>query len=145
MGGVLQRLNQFAEARAALEQSLRLRQDADAEYLLGVVLGQEGKHAASVAALRRVVAARPEHAAAHAALGVALREEGDYAAARAELERAVQLEPEDLRASYQLGLVYSKLGERDAAQKMFARADELRGKERRRETVILKLVDPPQN
>ena len=30
------------------------------------------------------------------------------------------------------------------AQKMFARADELRGRERQRESVILKLIDPPQ-
>jgi Flp pilus assembly protein TadD len=61
-----------------------------------------------------------------------------------ELERAVELDPEDLRASYQLGLVYAKLGNKEGAQKMFARADELRGRERRRESVILKLLDPPQ-
>ena len=89
--------------------------------------------------------ARPDHAAAHAALGAAYREEGDYAGARTELERAVELDPEDLRANYQLGLVYAKLGDTERAKKMFARADELRGRERERETVILKLIDPPQN
>ena len=93
---------------------------------------------------RRVVRARPEHAPAHAALGTAYREQGDFAAARTELERAVELDPDDLRASYQLGLVLLRLGEKEAAQKMFARADELRGRERRRESVILKLIDPPQ-
>src|SRR3712207_4422544 len=51
LGAALHRLNQFAEARGALEQSLRLRPDADVEYLLGVTLEQEGKRAESVAAL----------------------------------------------------------------------------------------------
>ena len=110
-----------------------------------MTLEQEGNRAAAVAVLRRVVVARPEHAAAHAALGAAFREQGDYAGARAELERAVELDPGDLRANYQLGLVYAKLGDKEAAQKMFTRADELRGKERQRETVILKLIEPPQN
>jgi Flp pilus assembly protein TadD len=90
------------------------------------------------------VRARPEHAAAHAALGAVYSERSDYAGARAELERAVELDPEDLRANYQLGLVYAKLGDKEGAQKMFKRADELRGRERQRESVILKLIDPPQ-
>jgi Flp pilus assembly protein TadD len=90
------------------------------------------------------VRARPDHAAAHAALGTAYREQGDIEAARAELERAVELAPDDLRASYQLGLVYAKLGDKEGARRMFARADELRGRERQRESVILKLIDPPQ-
>lgn len=144
LGAALNSLEQSAEARTALEQSLKLKPDADAEYLLGETLAKEGERAAAVEIFRRVISARPEHAGAHAALGAAYREEGDYAAARAELMRAVELDPGDLRANYQLGLVYAKLGEQEAAKKMFARADELRGRERRRESVILKLIDPPQ-
>lgn len=144
LGAALHSLEQTAEARAALERSLSLKPDADAEYLLGETLAQAGERAKAVELFRRVVRARPDHASAHAALGTAYREQGDYAAAKAELERAVELDPDDLRASYQLGLVYAKLGDKDGAQKMFARADELRGRERQRESVILKLIDPPQ-
>jgi tetratricopeptide (TPR) repeat protein len=144
LGAALHSLEQPAEARAALEQSLRLRPDADAEYLLGETLAAEGNYAAAVELFRRVVRARPAHAAAHAALGTAYREQGDFAGAKAELERAVELDPDDLRANYQLGLVYARFGDKEGAKKMFARADELRGRERRRESVILKLIDPPQ-
>ena len=144
LGAALHALEQFAEARAALERSVSLKPDADAEYLLGETLVNEGDRAAAVELFKRVVRARPEHAAAHAALGALYREQGDFAAARAELERAVELDPDDLRASYQLGLVYAKLGDKEGARKMFARADELRVRERRRESVVLKLIDPPQ-
>ena len=78
------------------------------------------------------------------ALGSAYREMGKYTEAREALERAVQLNAEDLRANYQLGLVYAKLGDNEAAKKMFARADDLRGKQRNQESVVLKLIDPPQ-
>ena len=42
------------------------------------------------------------------------------------------------------GLVYAKLGEKEEAKKMFARADELRQQHRSNESVILKLIEPPQ-
>jgi tetratricopeptide (TPR) repeat protein len=108
-----------------------------------VTLTEEGNRAGAIETLRRVVGARPDHAAAHAALGAAYREQGNYAASRAELERAVALDPNDLRANYQLGLVYAKLGDKEAAKKMFERADVLRGQRRNEESVILKLVEPP--
>jgi tetratricopeptide (TPR) repeat protein len=145
LGVALHSLNQFPEARAALEQSLTLGTDPQTEYMLGVVYYDEGDLEKAVEVLRRVVAARPDHAAAHSALGTALRDLGDIAAARAALERAVALDPNDLRAHYQLGLVYGRLGEKDASAKMLERAELLRSDQRKRETVLLKLVDPPQN
>ena len=99
---------------------------------------------AAIERLRRAVAARPGHAASHTALGTALRDRGDVDAAKSELERAVALDPNDLRAHYQLGLVYGKLGDKERAKQMLERAETLRGEQRERETVILKLVDPPQ-
>ena len=77
------------------------------------------------------------------ALGTAYREEGSYTEARVALERAVEIQANDLRANYQLGLVYSKLGDKEAAKKMFARADDLRSRQRNEESVILKLIEPP--
>jgi tetratricopeptide (TPR) repeat protein len=143
LGAALRDLKQFAEARVALEQSLKLYADADAEYLLGLTLNEMANHEASVAALKRAVNLQPRHAGAHTALGTAYREQGDYTRARAMLERAIELNPKDLRAHYQLGLVYAKLGDKSAAEKMLTRADELRSEQRQQETVVLKLVEAP--
>ncbi|HZI86945.1 MAG TPA: tetratricopeptide repeat protein [Pyrinomonadaceae bacterium] len=144
LGAALLRQDLFGEARAALERSLTLKADPDTEYLLGVSLEKEGNRAAAIEIYRKIVNSRPDHAAAHAALGAAYREVGNYVEARTALERAVQLDASDLRANYQLGLVYAKLGEKEAAKKMFARADELRQQHRSNESVILKLIEPPQ-
>jgi len=143
-GAALHLLNRQAEAQDALEHSLRLMQNPQAEYLLGLTLYEQGKRVAAIERLRTVVQAHPEHAAAQATLGTALSDAGNYAEARIALERSVQIDPDDLRANYQLGLVYSKLGEKEAAKRMFARADELRASERQRESVILKLIEPPE-
>ena len=144
LGAALLRQDLFAEARAALQRSLTLKSDPDTEYLLGVSLEKEGNRAAAIEIYRKIVNSRPDHAAAHAALGAAFREAGNYVEARTALERAVQLDASDLRANYQLGLVYAKLGENEEAKKMFARADELRQQHRSKESVILKLIEPPQ-
>jgi tetratricopeptide (TPR) repeat protein len=144
LGAALLRQDLFTEARAALQASLSLKADPDTEYLIGMSLEKEGNRAAAIETFRKVVTSRADHAAAHAALGAAYREGGRYIEAREALERAIELDPNDLRANYQLGLVYAKLGEKEAATKMFARADELRSQHRDQETVILKLIDPPQ-
>jgi tetratricopeptide (TPR) repeat protein len=144
LGAALLRQDLFKEARSALQSSLSLKSDPDTEYLLGTSFEKEGNRAAAIETFRSVVRSRPDHAAAHAALGAAYREAGNYMEARSTLERALELDANDLRASYQLGLVYAKLGEKEAAKRMFARADELRGQQRKQETVILKLIEPPQ-
>jgi len=144
LGAALLRQDLFGEARAALQRSLTLKADPDTEYLLGVSLEKEGNRAAAIEIYRKIVNSRPDHAAAHAALGAAYREVGNYVEARTALERAVHLDASDLRANYQLGLVYAKLGEKEEAKKMFARADELRQQHRSNESVILKLIEPPQ-
>ena len=144
LGASLLGQDHFLKARVALERSLSLRADPDTEYLLGVAIEKLGNRAAAIETFQRVVDKRPDHAAAFAALGSAYREMSKYTEARAALERAVQLNAEDLRANYQLGLVYAKLGDNEAAKRMFARADDLRGKQRNQESVVLKLIDPPQ-
>jgi Flp pilus assembly protein TadD len=145
LGASLLRQDQFAKAQSALAQSLSLKPDPETEYLLGVCLEKLGNRAAAIDTFRRVVRTRPDHAAAHSALGSAYREAGNYAEARTSLERAVALNPNDLRANYQLGLVYTKLGDTEAAKKSFARADDLRSQQRNQESVVLKLIDPPQD
>jgi tetratricopeptide (TPR) repeat protein len=144
LGAALLRQELMTEARAALQRSLNLKADPDTEYLIGESFEKAGDRAEAVNTFRRVVEARPNHAAAHAALGAAYREAGNYAEARRELERATELDANDLRANYQLGLVYAKLGEKEAANRMFARADDLRSRQRNQETVILKVIESPQ-
>ena len=145
LGAALLRQDLFTEAQAALQRSLSLKADPDTEYLLGVSLEKAGNRAAAIETYRRVIRSRADHAAAHAALGAAYREAGSYTEARVALERAIELDANDLRANYQLGLVYAKLGEKEAAKKMFARADDLRSQQRNQESVILKLIEPPQD
>jgi tetratricopeptide (TPR) repeat protein len=145
LGAALLRQDSFTEARAALQRSLSLKPDPDTEYLLGVSVEKSGDRVAAIETYRRVIGSRPDHAAAHAALGSAYREAGNYSEARIALERAIELDPNDLRANYQLGLVYAKLGEKEAAARMFARADDLRSRQRNQESVILKLIEPPQD
>jgi Flp pilus assembly protein TadD len=144
LGAALLRQERYPEAQRALQRSLTLKADVDTEYLLGVSLEKTGNRNVAIETFQKIVKARPDHAAAHAALGAAYRENSNYTDARTELERALQLDANDLRANYQLGLVYAKLGEKEAAQKMFDRADELRKLQHNEERVILKLIEEPQ-
>lgn len=143
LGAALLQQDLFAQALTALRRSLSLKADPETEYLLGVCQDKLGDKAAAIETFRRVISARPDHAAAFSALGTAYREAGSYTEARQALERAVELAANDLRANYQLGLVYAKLGNKEAAQRMFARADDLRSRQRNEESVILKLIEPP--
>ncbi len=144
LGVALNSLNRFAEARAAFERSLSLGPNPESEYMLGLISNNEGDAAGAIRRLESTLKAEPNHAGARAELGIAYAKQNDYERARAELERAFELNPKDLRAVHQLGLVYAKLNDRERAQKMFALADELRKERRQQETVILKLVEPPQ-
>jgi Flp pilus assembly protein TadD len=145
LGLTLHLLKDHPGAVGALRKSLKLKADLDAEYLLGEALNEKGDRAGAVELLERVVRSRPDHASAQAALGTAYRALGNETAARAALERAVELNIRDLRAYYQLGLIYAKLGDKEGAQRMFARSDELRGEQRNKESVILKLIPAPRD
>jgi tetratricopeptide (TPR) repeat protein len=144
LGVALNSLSRFAEARAAFGESLALGPNPEAEYMLGLISNNEGDAAGAVRWLERALQAEPNHAAARSELGIAYFRQNNYEAARAALERAVELDQKDLRAVHQLGLVYAKLGDRERAARMNALADELRKERREQETVVLKLVEPPQ-
>ena len=126
-----------------LERSVDLGENADNDYLLGLIADTEGDTATALRWLQRVVRLAPDHAAAQTLLGVVYFERNDIPLARAALERAVQLNPKDLRAHYQLGLVYAKLGEKGRAQEMLTIADKLREEQRSEEVLTFKLIDPP--
>lgn len=144
LGATLYGLKQFAEARAALERSLKLAHYTDAEYYLGMIAQSEGDESQAIERLQRVVKSEPNHSEAHTALGMVYVRRKNFEAARSELERAIELKPKDVVAHYQLGLVYARLGEKALAQTMFAAADKLRGEKEKENAVRFRLIDPPE-
>ncbi len=144
LGVTLFTIKRYDEARKALEQSLAFGQNADSEYLLGLIADTEGDTQGALHWLQSTLKSAPSYAAAQTLLGIVYAEQKKYSLARTTLERAVQLNAKDLRAHYQLGLVYAKFGENKLAQQMFAIADQLRKEERDQETISFKLIDPPQ-
>ena len=144
LGVTLFTVKRYGEAREALERSLAFGENADSEYLLGLIADTEGDREGALRWLLRTLKFAPSYAAAQTLLGVVYAEQEKYSLARPTLERAVDLNAKDLRAHYQLALVYAKLGEKERAQQMFAIADQLRKEQRDQETIGFKLIDPPQ-
>lgn len=144
LGAILYGVKKFAEARAALQRSLALTYYPQAEYYLGMIAHSEGDAAQAITWLRRALKSDPTNPAAHSALGIIYAGEKDYASARTELERAIELDSKDQTAHYQLGIVYARLGQKERSQAMFALSEKLRGEQKQRGMVDLKLIDPPK-
>ena len=144
LGAVLYSAKRFNEAAALLQRSLAITYNSDDEYLLGMISDARGDQAEAVRLLEHVLKVEPKHAAASTALGIIYADQKNYALAQTNLERATQLNVKDLQAHYRLGLVYAKLGDKQRAAAMFAIADRLRDEQRNRESVGLKLIDPPE-
>jgi tetratricopeptide (TPR) repeat protein len=141
LGVALFTLNQFREARAALERSLALQPFADTQHYLGLIAYNEGDVAKAIEWFERALKSEPEHAEAHTSLGVAYARQKNLEAARAELERAIELDPKSLKAHHQLSLVYARLGDKRRSQLMLEAAEKLRSEERR-QLLDLRLVEP---
>lgn len=90
------------------EAAARIERDAEA----ALVAGDLG---AAVAALRSLVAARPDDPRAHRELGFALILQGAHADAVAHLERACAIDPIDFEAHLQLAQALEALGRPDEA------------------------------
>ena len=99
-------------------------QEADAGMSRGVALLEQFRFSDAAAEFERVVALRPESAAAHVNLGIAWFNERDFAAARASFARALDLEPGGLHATYNLGLIEKLEGNTEAALTAFRRVAE---------------------
>lgn len=143
LGITLYTVKRLSESRAAFEQSLKVGESPDSEYMLGLIAQSEGDKTSAVSWLERIKPSCGCYPAAQTLLGTVYAEQNKTAAAREILEHAVKLNGKDLRAHYQLGLVYSKLGEKNKAQEMFAIADRLREEQRTEEVTTFKLIDPP--
>ena len=116
-------------ARAAEELGKALEVDAGfvrAHLVLGVVREQEGRHAESVASLRRAAELSERDPVVLSSLAHALGVAGETQEARALLEELRQLEARRYVPPYGLALVHLGLGERGAALGRLRQAFELR-------------------
>jgi len=73
--------------------------DADAFYLVGVILGIQGKKSPSIEYLEKAAALRPDHVLTQYNMGVAYRDIGDLAKASEIFEKCVRLKP-DFNSAY---------------------------------------------
>ncbi len=87
----------------------------------GVAFLEQFRFSDAAAEFERVVALRPESAAAHLNLGIAWFNERNFGAARASFTRARDLDPEGLPAHYNLGLIEKLEGNTEAALDSFLR------------------------
>jgi Flp pilus assembly protein TadD len=87
---------------------------------------EQGKAAAAVKLLERVIVLRNDSAEAYFVFGCLMDRQGDYQRAARLLERCVQLKPDDPVARYRLGRLYVRLGKRDQADAEFAKQESLK-------------------
>ncbi len=93
--------------------------DADALYLLGMVMSARRFAAVARQGFERAVQVRPMAAVLHRELGNARRDTGDEAGARRALETAVLLAPRDIENHNALGLACRAVGDMAAAIRSF--------------------------
>ncbi|MDB5808193.1 MAG: hypothetical protein JWN94_315 [Betaproteobacteria bacterium] len=108
--------------RSALKNDSR---SADAHYLLGALLGEQGRLVDAADHLDRALALNPASAEAHAARGNVFLMREDKAAAQASYQRALDLNPANSVAHCNLGLLLQAAGSNESAFHHFKRAYEL--------------------
>ena len=114
-GLVLEKQEKFAEAEQEYKQALVLDPTSDALTGLANIYMRGHRFPDAEAALRKLLAAHPEDAAAHIQLGRVLAAEGKNDDAIANLEAGAKLAPGDL-VQRELAELYSKAGKNDLAE-----------------------------
>ena len=103
---------QYDEAIARLDRLTAERpREAQARFLKGIALTDEGKTEEAIAVFRGLLAEFPELPEPRNNLAVLYAQKGEYALARDELERAVQTAPDYAVAHENLGDVYARLAQ----------------------------------
>src|ERR1700748_3195919 len=94
-----QQAGQLVEAERVLRRVLRERPShAEANFMLGIVLKDQGKEPEAEAAFRRVTAVAPDAVGGHNNLGGICYKQGKLAEAEAAYRRALALNPEMIDA-----------------------------------------------
>ena len=96
--------------------------DADAQNLLGYILGQRGDTSSALPHLERAAALRPESAEVHFNYGAALWYSGEKKKAISELKTSVRLDPSAASSYALLGMAQREEGDWDEARVNLQRA-----------------------
>lgn len=121
---LLREIKQWREAYAVLQAaSQRFPDDADLLYEQAMAAEKADQLDAMEAALRRVIALKPDHAHAYNALGYSLADRNlRLTEAKTLIEKALQLTPGDPFITDSLGWVEFRLGNRDEALRLLRQA-----------------------
>lgn len=108
--------NKFADAESQYKHALALDPSSDAVTALANLYMRGRRFPEAEEYLRKVVAARPENAAAHIQLGRVLAAEGKDDAAVAELQAGAKYAPADVSVQRDLADLDTTLGKNDQAE-----------------------------
>jgi tetratricopeptide (TPR) repeat protein len=119
-GAMALQLSLWQDAIAALQQTLKLRQnDAVALYSLGRAFLGEWKFEDARQQFARYVEARPDDASGHCALGMTLAALESTQEAREQFDRSIMLAPEQTESYFRLGLIELNVKDLDEAATNF--------------------------
>ena len=118
-GLVLEKQEKFADAEQEYKQALALDPASDALTGLANIYMRGRRFPDAEAALRKLVAAHPEEAAAHIQLGRVLAAESKNDDAVAELQAGAKAAPGDADLQLELAELYAKAGKNDLAEEAY--------------------------
>ena len=113
-------------AQGLYEQILRLQRDnSEAQYYLGAILGRAGHYAAAEELLRKVIAKEPQWVDALNALGNIEKMQEHWGSAEDYYRRALAIQPDTAAIWSNLGLCLRESGQAEAAEAALRRALQL--------------------
>lgn len=116
----------IAQARAALESSIRLKSDLAApHFLLAQVSLREGNAHEAIRKTEEAASLAPGDVGVAFQLGVLYYRTGDFESAARTFRRAIALNDNYSNARYFLGLIYDGRGDRDGARSQFEKISAL--------------------
>jgi predicted O-linked N-acetylglucosamine transferase (SPINDLY family) len=127
LGVLAGQVGHFDAGLQLIDQSLRVRDDANVHYNRADVLWRMARTQEAVEGLRRAIELNPSFAKAHADLGLLLGQSGDLQAAEAILRKAIELDPNSPTPHVNLGLALMQLDRFDEALECYYRAQSLGG------------------
>jgi tetratricopeptide (TPR) repeat protein len=124
--GKLLRDKQYPQATAELVAARELDHRPNAAFVMGTLLGEQGRWSEASKVYDEVLAEAPDYPQAHTKLSYALYRAGDVDAALREARIALAQAPESVEAHTNAGLALQSIENLDAAQQEFGEAVRLK-------------------